>query len=81
VIGKIARLSVIKGHVYLLQAFEKVCKQIPNVKLLLVGDGENKSELLRFIDKKRLNDKIIFTGLIPTNEMPSVISLIDIVNG
>jgi len=79
VIGKIARLSVIKGHIYLLQAFEKVCKQITNVKLLFVGDGENKSELLRFINKKRLNDKIIFTGLIPTNKMPSVISLIDIV--
>ncbi|MCH8326371.1 MAG: glycosyltransferase family 4 protein [Bacteroidetes bacterium] len=79
VIGKIARLSVIKGHIYLLQAFEKVFRQIPNVKLLLIGDGENKNELLKFIDKKRLNDKIIFTGLIPTNEMPSVISLIDIV--
>ncbi|MCH7826808.1 MAG: glycosyltransferase family 4 protein, partial [Bacteroidetes bacterium] len=79
VIGKIARLSVIKGHIYLLQAFEKVCKKIPNVKLLLIGDGDNKNELLKFIDKKRLNDKIIFTGLIPTDEMPSVISLIDIV--
>ena len=79
VIGKIARLSVIKGHIYLLQAFEKVCKQIPNIKLLFVGDGENKNELLEFIDKKRLNDKIIFTGLIPTNEIPSVISLMDIV--
>ena len=79
VIGKIARLSVIKGHIYLLKAFEKMCKQIPNAKLLFVGDGENKSELLKFIDKKRLNNKIIFTGLIPTNDMPSVISLIDIV--
>jgi glycosyltransferase involved in cell wall biosynthesis len=79
VIGKIARLSVIKGHIYLLQAFEKVCKQIPNIKLLFVGDGENKNELLRFIDKKKLNDKIIFTGLIPTNEIPSVIYLMDIV--
>jgi len=79
VIGKIARLSIIKGHIYLLQAFEKVCKQVPNVKLLFVGDGENKNELLRFIDKKRLNDRIIFSGLIPTNEIPSVISLMDIV--
>jgi glycosyltransferase involved in cell wall biosynthesis len=79
VIGKIARLSVIKGHIYLLQAFEKVCRQIPNIKLLIVGDGENKNELLSFIDKRGLNDKIIFTGLVPTNEIPSVISLMDIV--
>ncbi|PIW70438.1 MAG: hypothetical protein COW08_01850 [Ignavibacteriales bacterium CG12_big_fil_rev_8_21_14_0_65_30_8] len=79
VLGKIARLSVIKGHIYLLQAFEKISKQIPNVKLLLVGDGENKTKLLKFIDNKKLNDKIIFTGLIPTNEMPAVISLINIV--
>ena len=79
VIGKIARLSVIKGHIYLLQAFEKVCKQISNIKLLFVGDGENKNELLSFIDKRGLNDKIIFTGLVPTNEIPSVISLMDLV--
>lgn len=79
ILGKIARLSVIKGHIYLLKAFEKVSKQLPNVKLLLVGDGENRSELLRFINKSKINDKIIFTGLIPMSEMPSIISLIDIV--
>lgn len=79
IIGKIARLSVIKGHIYLLEAFKKVCKKIPKIKLVLIGNGENKQELLKYIYKNNLNDKVIFTGLIPPDEMPSIISILDIV--
>lgn len=79
VIGKIARLSVVKGHIYLLKAFEIVCRKIPKVKLLLVGNGENKSKLEEFINERKLNDKVLFTGLIQPDDMPSVISILDIV--
>ncbi|MGD8778211.1 MAG: glycosyltransferase family 4 protein [Ignavibacteria bacterium] len=78
-IGKIARLSVIKGHIYLLKAFEKVSKEIPNAKLILIGSGENKELLEQFINEKKLNEKVIFTGLIPPDEIPSIISILDIV--
>lgn len=79
IIGKIARLSVIKGHRYLLEAFTEICKKIPNIKLVLIGDGENKQKLVKYINKNNLVDKVIFTGLIPPDEMPSIISILDVV--
>lgn len=79
ILGMIARLSVIKGHIYLLRSFKKVCDKIPNVKLLLIGDGENKENLVKFINENRLNSKVIFTGLVPPTEVPAYISILDIV--
>ena len=38
-IGIISRLSDVKGHKYLLGAFAKIIKKIPNTQLLIVGDG------------------------------------------
>lgn len=78
-IGKIARFSELKGHIYLLKAFEKVLKKKQNVKLVLIGDGDYKNVLIDLINEKKLNDKIIFTGLIWPNEIPSIISILDVV--
>lgn len=79
IIGKIARLSKIKGHIYLLEAFAKVSEKVPNAKLLFIGNGENKPNLEKFIKSRNLKDKVIFSGLIPPDEIPSIISVIDIV--
>lgn len=78
VIGKIARLSKLKGHEYLLKAFMKVSKEIPNAKLLLVGNGELESELKQFVKQEKLHEKVIFTGLVLPEDVPSIINAIDI---
>lgn len=79
IIGKIARLSFIKGHIYLLKAFKKVSSKVPNAKLFLIGNGENKKTLEKYIDEHKLQNKVIFAGLINPEEMPRIISIIDVV--
>ncbi|MCL4548438.1 MAG: glycosyltransferase family 4 protein [Bacteroidetes bacterium] len=79
VLGNIGRLSVLKGHIYLLKAFEKVSMKLSNAKLVLVGDGEIKDELTKFISERNLSDKVIFTGLVWPKEIPSIISVLDVV--
>lgn len=79
VIGKIARFSKLKGHIYLLKAFEKVSHRVSNAKLLLISDGEMKDELIRHIKEHNLESKVIFTGLVWPEEIPSIISILDIV--
>lgn len=79
VIGKISRFSILKGHKYLLSAFELVSKKIPSAKLLLVGNGELESELKDQVSSMKLNDRVVFTGLVQPDEIPGVISAMDIV--
>ncbi|MDD5155236.1 MAG: glycosyltransferase family 4 protein [Candidatus Omnitrophica bacterium] len=45
VIGIIARLSDVKGHVYLIRAMPEVLEKIPDARLLIVGEGREKAKL------------------------------------
>ena len=56
----VANLHINKGHHYLLEAFE-VC-DLKNVKLLIVGDGDEKENLLHQIENYRSKENIIFLG-------------------
>lgn len=79
VIGKIARLFELKGHKYIISAFKNIVAKYPNARLLLVGDGILRDSLIAQAKELKLDDKIIFTGLIPPEEIPGYISIMDIV--
>lgn len=46
VVGIIARLSDVKGHIYLFQAMPEVLRRFPETRLMLVGEGRMKDELV-----------------------------------
>ncbi len=58
----VARLLELKGHKYVLQALPKVIEQIPDVQLVLVGDGEEKDNLDHLIQELQLTDYVKFMG-------------------
>jgi glycosyltransferase involved in cell wall biosynthesis len=62
IISAIGRLSEIKGYSFLIQALLAVKNDYPSIKLLIVGDGELKSELKELVAKSKLNDNVIFCG-------------------
>jgi len=78
-IGKIARLFDLKGHVYLIDAFAALSRDHPLLRLLLVGDGTLKSDLEAQAERLNVADKISFAGLIPHDEVPGWIQAMDIV--
>jgi len=45
----------------LILAYQQIKSQYPNIALLLVGDGETKTEMENLVKEKRLDD-IVFTG-------------------
>lgn len=61
-VGNVGRLSKQKGQRYFLQAASSVIKKFPNVFFILVGDGECREELERFVDEMSINDRVIFLG-------------------
>jgi len=79
VIGKIARIFRLKGHADLLAAFAKLVPQLPNARLLLVGDGELRYEIANQARVLGLADKVSITGLVPPGEVARYVGIMDCV--
>jgi glycosyltransferase involved in cell wall biosynthesis len=61
-VGVIGRLSKEKGQKIFLEAWERVCKQVPNTKALLIGDGPDREMLKKIPVQQGLENKVIFLG-------------------
>ena len=59
-VGIIARLADVKGHIYLIQAMPKVIKNFPNTKLLIIGQGKMKKVLIRQVNGLGLKNSVLF---------------------
>lgn len=71
-----------KGVKYLIEAMPKIVEKFPKAKLLIVGDGEEKNNLLRQAKETGLLGKnIIFTGAINNSELPKYYATADIFVG
>ncbi|MDG2794505.1 glycosyltransferase family 4 protein, partial [Vibrio parahaemolyticus] len=57
---QVARLHPVKGHDILFEALQKI--KIPNIKVLLLGDGPIEAELKEMVKQKGLEDKVMFLG-------------------
>lgn len=77
VIGKIGRLFKLKGHADLLSAFAKILPQIPNARLLFIGDGILRGDLEKQARELGVADKVIFTGLVPPSEVARYVGIMD----
>jgi glycosyltransferase involved in cell wall biosynthesis len=78
VIGKIARFFPLKGHDALFAVAPSLVAACPQIKFLLVGDGIWRG---RFEQKARasgLQNHFFFTGLLPPDEIPSLLGIMDI---
>ena len=62
VLGYIGRLSEEKGIKYLIEASSLLDKSDLPVKVLIIGDGPQKKELMDFVNEKGIKDKVVFAG-------------------
>lgn len=65
VIGIVARLTAQKGHSTLLDAFQTVQNAIPDVQLVIVGDGELREPLVEQVKRLNLEHCTHFLGYQP----------------
>lgn len=77
VIGSISRLVPFKGHLNLIEAIKPIVEKFPNVKLIIVGDGELLEKLKNETINKGLENNIIFTGY--RNDLAEIFSVFDFV--
>jgi glycosyltransferase involved in cell wall biosynthesis len=77
VLGKIARLSRLKGHDDLFAVAPQLVKRCPQIKFLLVGDGEWRGRFEQRARALGLNQHFVFAGLVPPNEVPRYAGTMD----
>ncbi len=76
IIGMVGRLVTQKGHVYLIDAATSIVKRYPNLKFLIVGDGNLRSVLEKKVKDNQLSNNFIFLGA--RNDVPDLLKAIDI---
>jgi 1,2-diacylglycerol 3-alpha-glucosyltransferase len=74
----LGRLSKEKNLVFLIRSLESLLVGEDNLKLLFVGDGKTKAELEREARALGLDDRIIFTGYVPYDQVHNYYFLGDI---
>ncbi len=78
VIGNVGRLGPEKGLKYLLQAAAQITAEMPNVRLLLAGDGPERRSLERQAAKLAIADRVEFLGDIPHERVPDALARMDV---
>ena len=62
VIGSVGRLSIEKGHIYLVEAARTVLAKWPGAKVVLVGDGPQRQILESRVSSLEMTKSFIFAG-------------------
>ena len=65
--------------ILLLESFSRVVHEIPNAKLILIGDGKTRSTIEQKTVDSRLEQAVIMTGTVDHNRIPEMLAIADVV--
>lgn len=72
----IGRFHPQKNHIFLLEVFSQILMSEPNAKLLLVGDGSLRGEIVKEISDKNIKESVIIAGI--RSDVPELLQAADI---
>ena len=78
VLGFIGSFYAYEGLDLLIAALPAILKQMPDVKVLLVGGGPQDAALKQQVMRLELMDRVIFTGRVPHDEVNRYYDLVDV---
>ena len=68
------RLSREKGVDVAIAAFRRITERFPDALLQLAGDGPEREDLRRLVSDYDLEDRVVFLGAVPPQEMPELMA-------
>jgi glycosyltransferase involved in cell wall biosynthesis len=78
VVGFVGGFQLWHGLELLVESFAQVKSEVPNAKLLLVGDGPARAPIENKISELGLKSSVIITGLVEQSRVAELLSVIDI---
>ncbi|WP_022852609.1 glycosyltransferase family 4 protein [Thermodesulfatator atlanticus] len=76
VLGCVSVLRSWKGHRYLIPAFKELVQKVSDIKLIIVGDGPQRNNLINMVKELGLTEKVEFLGY--QEDIPDILAVIDI---
>jgi glycosyltransferase involved in cell wall biosynthesis len=76
VIGIVSKLWEGKGHDLLIRTFKEIRKELPQARLVIVGEGHLMESLKTLVSQLQLSDAVIFTGFL--EDIPQIIATFDV---
>jgi glycosyltransferase involved in cell wall biosynthesis len=70
----LGRLRKYKRVDMLLYMMPFICDEIPNTKLIIAGNGQDRARIFEIIREKKLNNRVIFKGYISEEEKRELLS-------
>ncbi len=78
VVATMSRLIEAKNHQMLIKAFPSVLEKVPNAKLMIVGDGEYRTELESLALECKIGTRVVFTGL--RDDIKDILAFVDVLS-
>ena len=75
VVGHVGRFNAVKNHTFLLDVFAEVRRKLRDAVLLLVGEGDLRSEMEQKAATLGMKDSVIFTGM--RTDVPDLMQAMD----
>lgn len=76
IVGSVGSLIPKKGHIYLLRSVLSLSADIPNLRVLIIGDGAIRDDLMQSPEALKLKNKIVFLGA--RRDIPELMKVMDI---
>lgn len=78
VLACISRLVARKGQDMLIRALPEIRRAVPEVRLMIVGDGPYAGDLRALADSEGVADSVVFTGGVPFTDLPAMYAAADV---
>jgi glycosyltransferase involved in cell wall biosynthesis len=78
VMVSIGRLAEEKNWSTFLRAAQKAYKKHPDLRVVLIGDGQDKAELQSLASELGITDRVTFTGMLPFSEVTGYLKAADL---
>jgi glycosyltransferase involved in cell wall biosynthesis len=79
VVAGVGRLIPVKGFEYLVDAHAAALASVPELRLVLVGDGDGRRELEERVRARGVSDTVVLAGAAAPSEIPAYMAAADII--
>lgn len=74
----VGRLQRRKGHDIAIEAIHALRHELPALRYVIVGNGEERARLEGLVDRLELRDRVFFAGVVADDELPAYYAACDV---